>query len=485
MSRARQKVATPQAQAIRLQRAHVSIFSERPLMKSNDNPGIVSVSFSVMIAMVLLIAGVQSSLSSAAAAEGGGKRANAGPAGVKVNDNVLPHGEPGLVTGEALVVKVGDPIEMGRHDKYPGGIWGYTGGYDPNAVYLWTKMHAERVRLGRGLYKGAIAKLKSGHLLVNPAAKKTRQDDYIQQIFRSSDGGRSWTLVNDKGPRGKESTLVALRDGAVLLISEDKQFLPEGTVHSMPLWRSEDEGETWTPCEIDTEGLSTTRALLEEDDGSLSLFASTGDWYREDAPASRAYLFRSYDGGRTWKERIDVPSWQRPEQFFCEAHVLRRPDGRLLSASRYPGTVPRKDGPPPYKPVPRGDEVDNHIRLRESLDGGRTWSEDWDVLHYSCVHPYMLNLPDGRILMTYSAYHLPFGVFAVISDDEGRTFDTEHPIQLAVSRDVFTGWASSVILDDGTIVTVHALRPYIEVDDPKQGLWSDLCFDVVRWRLPD
>ena len=321
---------------------------------------------------------------------------------------------------------------------------------------------------------------------MNPSAKRTKNDDWVTRFFRSSDGGRSWTMVNDKGPRGKEMSLVTLRDGAVVVVGS-------------PFLRSEDEGLSWNSYETGIDGLQGTHSLLEEDDGSLSFFAgirtfgtenermalANGSVSAKDAPPSQAYLLRSYDGGRTWKERIEVPAWQRPEGFFCEAHVLRRPNGHLLCASRCPGTVPRKDERPPYEPSPPWDETGDHFVMRESLDGGRTWSGHWDVLEYSCVHPHMLNLPDGRILMTYTAYYIPFGIFAVLSDDEGRTFDMEHPIQLAVSRDECGGFARSVLLDDGMIVTVHSLRPYVECEDPKESLWSDLCCDVVRWRLPE
>ena len=39
------------------------------------------------------------------------------------------------------------------------------------------------------------------------------------------------------------------------------------------------------------------------------------------------------------------------------------------------------------------------------------------------MHAYLTELKDGRILATYSNYHLPFGVYAIVSRDGGRTWD--------------------------------------------------------------
>ena len=81
--------------------------------------------------------------------------------------------------------------------------------------------------------------------------------------------------------------------------------------------------------------------------------------------------------------------------------------------------------------------------------------------------------------MSWSNYHLPYGVAATVSIDGGRTWRRDRTIQLAVSADCYTGWASTVQLGDGSLVTAYATTIYVpEKDKPKSA-----C-EVVRWRLP-
>lgn len=85
---------------------------------------------------------------------------------------------------------------------------------------------------------------------------------------------------------------------------------------------------------------------------------------------------------------------------------------------------------------------------------------------------------DGRILATYSNYHLPFGVYAVVSQDQGKTWDLDHPSQLALSASNYVGWPVTLQLSDGSLLTSYAVTAYLH-----QPPAIYVC-EVVRWRLP-
>ncbi len=76
--------------------------------------------------------------------------------------------------------------------------------------------------------------------------------------------------------------------------------------------------------------------------------------------------------------------------------------------------------------------------------------------------------------------HLPFGVSGVLSHDYGRTWDFEHPLQLALSNATCTGWATTRELPDGALVTIYALEPY-HLEPSENG--RTVCH-TVRWELP-
>lgn len=61
-----------------------------------------------------------------------------------------------------------------------------------------------------------------------------------------------------------------------------------------------------------------------------------------------------------------------------------------------------------------------------------------------------------------------YGAFAVLSEDNGKTWDNEHPILLGVAPNCYCGWPVSVQLTDGRIVTN----------------WSGAAAHIVRWQLP-
>ena len=82
------------------------------------------------------------------------------------------------------------------------------------------------------------------------------------------------------------------------------------------------------------------------------------------------------------------------------------------------------------------------------------------------------------VLAAYSNYHLPWGAYAVVSDDCGKTWDLEQPIRLAESADLYVGWPGTLQLSDRSLLTVYALTAYLE--QPPETTVTE----VVRWRLP-
>ena len=118
--------------------------------------------------------------------------------------------------------------------------------------------------------------------------------------------------------------------------------------------------------------------------------------------------------------------------------------------------------------------------LTESADEGRSWSAPREFLQYSEVQGQLTLLQDGRLLCTYTNYHLPFGVGGVLSSDNGQTWDFDHPLQLAISNGHAAGWATTRQLADGTLVTIYALTPY-HIEPTTTG--TSVCHSV-RWEPP-
>lgn len=215
-----------------------------------------------------------------------------------------------------------------------------------------------------------------------------------------------------------------------------------------------------------------------------------------------AWVKRSTDGGKTWSEPIKVPfdtphgpiqlkdgrilmvtgngvaesvddglSWKLLTKFsheeygkLSEVHAIELDDGRILALSR----------------------ADN-LRQFESTDGGYTWSlpVETEIRGYP---PHIIRLDNGWLVTVYGRRKdLPNGQFACISIDNGKTWDVENEITLAIADkhraseeelgyppNWDLGYPCSVLLDDGTIWTV-----YYQVD--KDGEWPSIL--GTHWKL--
>ncbi len=266
---------------------------------------------------------------------------------------------------------------------------------------------------------------------------------------------------------GKEPSLTCLADGTLLLLTQHGG-----------LFRSLDGGAAWAKPQC--EPLRYTRNILPQLDGGLLLF--------DDGPSR----VRSTDGGQTWPERESITVASAPGFRFGEASIAKLSEQDFLAAVRMCGEEFEAIGGPPriaelpeFREIPPRHECTDHMVLLESEDQGRHWSKPRSFLGYGEVHAYLL-LRDGRLLATYSNYHLPFGTFAVLTEDNGQTWDTDHPIQLSMSLTAFTGWANSVQLGNDDILTAYAITAYLEGEGHAQMMpgRDDTAAEVVRWRLP-
>jgi len=123
--------------------------------------------------------------------------------------------------------------------------------------------------------------------------------------------------------------------------------------------------------------------------------------------------------------------------------------------------------------------------IEKSTDNGKTWSRPWQLTTTAQVHAYLTELDDGRLLCTYSNYHVPLGVSATVSEDGGKTWDWDNTIRLSTSTDIYVGWAVTLQLPDGSLVTSYAATTYqSEKPDPANLEGFRRTCEVVRWRFP-
>lgn len=219
--------------------------------------------------------------------------------------------------------------------------------------------------------------------------------------------------------------------------------------------RSSDGGRTWQQQDINLPFM----ALMACGMNSLQLADGTiihPVYGVQDARSpDSSWVLRSENYGQTWALNLlaSHPDGKTP---LNEPAVLELKGGRLLA-------------------VMRTDGGSDHLWQAFSDDRGKTWHSlrDTGVQGHP---PNLLRLQDGRILLSYGYRHIPFGIRAVVSHDEGATWDLEHIWVLREDGGGYDlGYPQSAQLKDGTVVTVY----YFLEPGGMQYVAA------TRWRVPN
>ena len=298
-------------------------------------------------------------------------------------------------------------------------------------------------------YPGLVA-MDDGKLVLTlsgalhpPAVAAGRDVGRTQLILFSEDDGMSWTQPRRIGgyrttPMNLGGPHLALRGWLSTHDSSD----------AFCLWFSDDCGRTFSDPELvpplpDGRRGNTDVApnFLIEGDTIRFMFYTKGLEGWRSVTFMRPYDFKTH----AWGEPFFFPYHWRSS----EASLTRAANGDLVASFRSsrPG-------------IPEPNDHWRAIITSWSADDGKTWAEPAVHFLYGYVHHSFLNLPDGRILMTYAArigelegrtYH---GIEAVMSHDFGRTWDWEHRYILFRGTDGCMHSPQSVLLSDGRILTV-------------------------------
>ncbi len=295
-------------------------------------------------------------------------------------------------------------------------------------------------------------------------------------ILRSDDRGATWskrgyvhTDASGNPDTGMGCGLTYLGNGKLSLFS--------GTSDGFWGWFSSDYGETWSdraavPSPFDsrfTYCFGWDPPLVDRDVSSGEVKRLLLGGYLMDQLAykgaampgfSLGGLRTSTDMGRTWSDVVNPSQWRG----CSEIAFVRAKNGDLVAACRV-------DWPTRF----HKNNLDNYDGLGVSIskDNGETWSAPAMLYDWGRHHPSMVLTPNGDIVMTYvvrKGYpettdgYLQFGVEAVVSHDNGQTWDLDHRYILnrwkAIKRgphawSCFSQMTSTVLLPDGSLLTAY------------------------------
>ncbi len=161
-------------------------------------------------------------------------------------------------------------------------------------------------------------------------------------------------------------------------------------------------------------------ALVFPDSDGKHLLLGGYYWKFFENPEAKvqAVLKESFDGGLTWSEWRGIPEFNG----VTEVTMAFNNRGEIVAALRACTLM-----------APACDQSDR-IETSISTDGGKTWSPPKVAAGNGCHHPSLALLPDGRMVMSYvvrmgypdkNGRHR-YGIEALVSNDGGHTWDTDH-----------------------------------------------------------
>lgn len=243
---------------------------------------------------------------------------------------------------------------------------------------------------------------------------------------------------------------------------------------------SEDGGETWaSKGELRAPGYTRLRAdgvrILETSDGRLLMAVSAR--IAGSRSETECLVMSTGDCGTTWDVVGNIGAG------CTSANLLELRTGALLAAIAYQDQ--RRAGDPQGEN--KRKELYNNVVVARSDDGGKTWKEHRFVTRYKESPADLTALSDGRILLTYGQRNFPYGARAMVSKDDGRTwskrffilgFSTHRARQFDRPWPSKPGWrASSVVLKDGSLLTMYTRGPY---DLPDWALPNGVTEETMR-----
>ena len=273
-------------------------------------------------------------------------------------------------------------------------------------------------------------------------------------ILFSSDEGKTWTkptTVIDSPADDRNPAFGQAPDGALVVAfwrttryDENGRYNEKLYDKPVTTWltRSTDGGQTWSdPKPIDVTDIawgSPYGRILTLPDRSMLMNIYGGrirkpnETIPPDKDNDNAYIYRSTDNGQTWT-RFSHPGPDR----FNETALHALDNNRLLAAMRSAGRAA-------------------NVWLTSSPDMGKTWTTPKELTPPS-VHPADLTLlPDNRILLTTGHRPGPFGVRALLlNNDLSAPHWSTHFTLTNDATNYDSGYPSTLLLKDGRALTIY------------------------------
>jgi hypothetical protein len=268
--------------------------------------------------------------------------------------------------------------------------------------------------------------------------------DNSLQGFISTDGGRNWSdpreMFREQGIDPRSPAMGVRPDGVLYGAWRERQW-DEPSNSRVAFYRSEDRGREWTfvtEIEIpDDNAVGHPYGRLLFDDGHIYAPIYT---ISDSRALMDTRLFVGEEGGSSWEQRAIIQSGTG-EAGGNETFLTRRPNSDLLAFYRDHRLDERS--------------LRAKVWVATSDDDGHTWSDPTRLTDRGEHPAATVFLDDDVLLCLYSHRNPPFGVRGHVSLDGGRTWRDDLELIVDDSRTHWDcGYPTATVVDGGETLLI-------------------------------
>lgn len=265
------------------------------------------------------------------------------------------------------------------------------------------------------------------------------------RLARSLDGGETWTIEAPKSLLPPEQGGAPLSDLKTPMNFSDPNFAltlryVDANAGESRFWYSTDRGKTWRGAyrfpNLGQPGMQARTDYIVNGKHDAFVFVTAA---KSNGKEGRVLCARTVDGGLTW--RLVSYLGDESKGFSIMPSSVRLSRSTIITATR-------------VKEPPDATWID----LYKTADNGASWHILSRPARSAGGHsgnpPSMIRLRDGRICLTYGYRDKPYGIRALLSSDEGKSWSPEIKLRTdGGSWDL--GYTRTVERPDGKIVTIY------------------------------
>ena len=173
-----------------------------------------------------------------------------------------------------------------------------------------------------------------------------------------------------------------------------------------------------------------------------------------------AYTINTDTGEMNLRGELGIYKYDEfKDLYFYEPHAIQLSDGKIICHLR----------------AENAEETIFTLYQTISLDNGATWSKPEQIVRDDSGAPgHLFMHSSGILISTFSHRKRPYGIWAVLSEDNGETWSDEFILHHGYDTDDL-GYPSTIELDNGDLLTVFYTRKSDLDCDPAfiaQQKWS-------------